>query len=227
MLERAHILIVDDDRRIRALLQSYLREHDYLVSAASSAEEARELMLGLAFDLLIVDVMMPGEGGLAMVEALRGQGVGVPVLMLSALSDTQDKIAGLNSGSDDYLAKPFEPEELLLRIKSLLRRTVAKSVASILVFGDFVLDTSTGLLERRGEPVRLTSREREILKLLGRVPGQALARDDLAEPGGASATRKVDVQINRLRQKIESDQTNPRYLLTMRGAGYALMAEPQ
>ena len=117
--------------------------------------------------------------------------------------------------------------KLLLRIRSLLRRTIVKTAASVLVFGDFVLDTTTGMLEQKGAPVKLTSGEREILKLLGRVPGQALARDDLAQAGGASATRKVDVQINRLRQKIETDQTNPRFLVTMRGAGYALMAEPQ
>jgi len=228
MSDLPHILVVDDDRRIRALLQSYLRDHGYLVSVAASAEEARALMQGLAFDVLVVDVMMPGEGGLALVSGLRAQGQMVPVLMLSALSDTSDKIAGLATGSDDYLGKPFEPEELLLRLKSLLRRYGAQPKANgSLKFGEFVFHLASTSLDQNGVAVRLTSREREIMKLLCSKPGEPVGRDALAEGGTVSATRKVDVQINRLRQKIEADPTNPRYLVTMRGAGYALMAEPQ
>jgi two-component system, OmpR family, phosphate regulon response regulator OmpR len=227
MGELPHILVVDDDRRIRALLQSYLRDHGYLVSVAASAEEAKVLMEGLAFDLLIVDVMMPGEGGLALVSGLRARRQNVPVLMLSALSESSDKIAGLATGSDDYLAKPFEPEELLLRLKSLLRRSGAIANASAaLRFGEFVFHVASNSLDRSGVAVRLTSREREILKLLCLKPGEPVGRDALAEGGGETATRKVDVQINRLRQKIEADPANPRHLVTMRGAGYALMAEP-
>ena len=227
MAELPHILVVDDDRRIRALLQSYLREHGYRVSAAASSEEAKGLMAGLAFDLLIVDVMMPGEGGLALVSGLRAREQNVPVLMLSALSESADKIAGLATGSDDYLAKPFEPEELLLRLKSLLRRSAAKPMAfQSLKFGDFVFNLANSNLDQNGAPIRLTSREREILKLLCARPGEPVGRDELAEDGDLSATRKVDVQINRLRQKIEVDPANPRHLVTMRGAGYALMAEP-
>lgn len=227
MPETPHILVVDDDRRIRALLQSYLRDHDYRVSVAASSEEARGLMAGLSFDLLIVDVMMPGEGGLALVTALRGSGQNVPVLMLSALSESSHKIAGLATGSDDYLAKPFEPEELLLRLKSLLRRSGGKPKAhAALKFGDFVFNLANNNLDENGVAVRLTSREREILKLLCAKPGEPIGRNALAEGGSESATRKVDVQINRLRQKIETDPANPRHLVTMRGAGYALMAEP-
>ncbi len=227
MAELPHILVVDDDRRIRALLQSYLREHGYRVSVAASSEEAKGLMAGLAFDLLIVDVMMPGEGGLALVSGLRAREQNVPVLMLSALSESSDKIAGLATGSDDYLAKPFEPEELLLRLKSLLRRSAAKpKTFHSLKFGDFVFNLANSNLDQNGAPIRLTSREREILKLLCSKPGEPVGRDELAEDGDLSATRKVDVQINRLRQKIEVDPANPRHLVTMRGAGYALMAEP-
>ncbi len=185
------------------------------------------MMDGLAFDLLIVDVMMPGQGGLALVSGLRAKGQDVPVLMLSALSESADKIAGLATGSDDYLAKPFEPEELLLRMKSLLRRSNPKPKANLaLRFGKFQFNATTSSLDEKGVAVRLTSREREILRLLCSKPGEAVSRDVLAEGGGESATRKVDVQINRLRQKIEEDPANPRYLITMRGAGYALMAEP-
>lgn len=227
MGEIPHILVVDDDRRIRALLQSYLRDHSYLVSAAASAEEARGLMQGLAFDLLIVDVMMPGDGGLALVAGLRARGEDVPVLMLSALSESADKIAGLATGSDDYLAKPFEPEELLLRLKSLLRRSPSRPRANLaLRFGKFQFNVANSSLDENGVAVRLTSREREILRLLCSKPGEPVGRDQLAEGGGELATRKVDVQINRLRQKIEEDPANPRHLVTMRGAGYALMAEP-
>ena len=227
MGDAPHILVVDDDRRIRALLQSYLRDHGYLVSVAASAEEAKGLTEGLSFDLLIVDVMMPGEGGLSLVSGLRRQGHSVPVLMLSALSDPSDKIAGLARGSDDYLGKPFEPEELLLRLKSLLRRSGAKPKAAVsLKFGDIVFNLASTNLDQNGVAVRLTSREREILKLLCAKPGEPIGRDALAEGGGESATRKVDVQINRLRQKIEADPANPRHLVTMRGFGYALMAEP-
>jgi two-component system phosphate regulon response regulator OmpR len=164
---------------------------------------------------------------LALVSGLRAKEMNVPVLMLSALSEGPDRIAGLAMGSDDYLAKPFEPEELLLRLKSLLRRSGGRQKANMaLKFGSFVFNLASNSLEENGTAVRLTSREREILKLLCSKPGEPIRRDELAEGGSESATRKVDVQINRLRQKIEADPANPRYLVTMRGAGYALMADP-
>ena len=219
-----HILIVDDDRRIRELLQSFLRDHHYLTSLAASASDARAMMQGLSFDLLIVDVMMPGETGTDFVAALRRKGGQVPVLMLSALTEPPERIAGLAAGSDDYLGKPFETEELLLRMKSLLRRSlpVAETPRDI-VFGEFSFDAASGLLHQKDMLVKLTSRERDILRILASRPGDTFSRLDLAQSGSDDATRSVDVQVNRLRQKIEADPANPRFLQTVRGQGYALM----
>jgi two-component system, OmpR family, phosphate regulon response regulator OmpR len=226
MSEQHHILVVDDDRRIRELLKSYLQDSNYRVSVAASGEEARRYLQGLAFDLLILDVMMPGESGLALVQALRGERVDVPVLMLSALSDPRDRIAGLSSGSDDYLAKPFEPQELLLRIQSLLRRASPKSSGPKPVkFGACIFDPKLGEFMRSGAAIKLTSRERDILRLLSQKPGEAFSRMQLAQSGTEENERSVDVQINRLRQKIEEDPANPKYLQTLRGAGYALFVD--
>jgi two-component system, OmpR family, phosphate regulon response regulator OmpR len=226
VIDNLHILIVDDDKRIRELLRAYLSENNYIVSVAASAAEARERMRGIAFDLLILDVMMPGETGLALISQLRDDGFAAPVLMLSALSEGPDRIAGLQSGSDDYLSKPFEPQELLLRLKSLLRRAgpVAEVVRDV-AFGSCIFNPISGELQRNGEQVRLTSREKDILRLLVKKPGQALSRLQLAQTGGEESARSVDVQINRLRQKLEVDPANPRFLQTVRGAGYALFVE--
>ncbi len=224
MDERAHILVVDDDRRIRELLKSYLAENGFRVTVAESAKAARERMRGLAFDLIVLDIMMPGESGIALTQSLRGGAAAVPILMLSALSDTGDRIAGLAAGSDDYLAKPFEPRELLLRIRNLLRRAApaAAEEKSDVRFGGCTFNLQRGELRRDGDPIRLTSREKELLRLLARRPGQPVARDELAAPGVADSARSIDVQINRLRRKIESDPANPVYLQTIRGSGYAL-----
>ena len=202
MDEARHILVVDDDRRIRELIKSYLVENGFFVSVAGTAEEARERMRGLTFDLLVLDIMMPGETGLALTKSLRSEGRDLPVLMLSALADTDDRIAGLASGSDDYLAKPFEPRELLLRIKNLLRRAgVAKPAKTDVRFGGF--------------------------RMLSHKTGTPLSRLELSQPGSEESARSVDVQINRLRQKIESDPANPVYLQTVRGAGYALYVDEE
>jgi two-component system phosphate regulon response regulator OmpR len=229
MAERHHILVVDDDARLRTLLQNFLSAQGYRVSVAASAAAARRVMQGLSFDALVLDVMMPGESGLALVESLRGDsslGAGrIPVLMLSALSEAKDRIAGLTSGSDDYLAKPFEPAELLLRLKNLLRRNDnAAADAQVFEFGPFSFQIMLGELRRGQDILRLTSGEKEILRLLVRAQGLPLSRDALAQGGGlAQGTRKIDVQINRLRQKIEKDPANPRYLQTVRGMGYVLI----
>jgi two-component system phosphate regulon response regulator OmpR len=218
-----HILVIDDDRRIRELLQSYLSENGFRVTLAANAKSAREAMRGLAFDLLILDVMMPGETGRAFAEFLRGDGTEVPILMLSALSDTEDRIAGLTAGSDDYLPKPFEPRELLLRVQNLLRR-VASSAESRneARFGDCLFNLARGELRRSGDPVKLTTRERELMRILVQRAGQPVPRSELAGEGGEENARTVDVQINRLRQKIEEDPSNPIYLQTIRGTGYTL-----
>jgi two-component system phosphate regulon response regulator OmpR len=221
MNEKPHILVVDDDRRIRQLLQSFLVEHGFRVTVAGTAAEARERRRGMVFDLLVLDIMMPGESGLALTESLRRDNDRVPVLMLSALADTGDRIAGLSTGSDDYLAKPFEPRELLLRINNLLRRAPPAGREEVR-FGVFMFNPARGELRRNGELVHLTSREKHFLRLLSSRAGQAVSRGELAQPGSEESARSVDVQINRLRQKIEDDPSNPVFLQTVRGTGYVL-----
>lgn len=226
MNETPHILVVDDDHRIRELLQSYLRENGFRITAAGTAKEARERMRGLEFDAAVVDVMMPGESGLEFTRALREERRGIPILVLSALTDTGDRIGGLEAGGDDYLGKPFEPRELVLRIRNLLKRSGWKGSAVITVrFGEFEFNPQRGELLRDGRPVRLTTRERDFLRLLSRQPGEAVSRDEFSQPGSEQSARAVDVQINRLRQKIEPDPANPVFLQTVRGAGYCLMAD--
>jgi two-component system, OmpR family, phosphate regulon response regulator OmpR len=215
-----HILVVDDDRRIRELLSSYLTGKGFRVTAAESARLARERMRGMTFDLLVLDVMMPGESGLDLVRSLRAAADGVPVLILSALAESGDRINGLSSGSDDYLAKPFEPAELLLRIQSILRRQ-PRSGPSEARFGPCTFNAERGELRRGDELVRLTSRERDLMRLFVHKAGQTLSREELAH-GPSEGARSIDVQINRLRRKIEDDPTYPVYLQTVRGAGYIL-----
>ena len=220
-----HILVVDDDRRIRGLIQSFLVENGFRISAAASAADAREQMRIMAFDLVVLDIMMPGETGLSLTQSLRAAGNTVPVLMLSALAEAPDRIAGLETGSDDYLTKPFEPRELLLRIRGLLRRQEQPSRRPAEVtFGLYVFHLQRGELRKGAELVRLTSREREFLKTLAANAGTPVPRGDLAPEASEEGARSVDVQINRLRQKIEDDPSNPVHLLTVRGTGYVLNA---
>jgi two-component system phosphate regulon response regulator OmpR len=218
-----HILVVDDDRRLRQLLKTYLAENGFRVSAAANAAEARAHLQGLVYDLIVLDIMMPGESGLSLTQSLRETNSTVPILMLSALADTGDRIDGLAAGSDDYLSKPFEPRELLLRIQNLLRRAapVAKAPREVR-FGVFTFNSQRGELRKEGELVRLTTRERDFLRLLAARAGEPVTRAELAQPGAEDSARSVDVQINRLRQKIETDPSSPVYLQTVRGAGYVL-----
>lgn len=222
-----HILVVDDDRRIRELLASYLKANGFLVTTAANAAEARKSLVGLMFDVIVLDVMMPGEDGKAFAADLRQQGNSVPILMLSARTDSQDRIQGLTAGSDDYLGKPFEPEELVLRLRNLVRRTPAapQRVRSVR-FGDWVFELESGVLARDGQVTKLTGREKEILRLLAATPGQAVARATLQPENVDEAARAIDVQMTRLRQKIEKDPASPIHLQTVRGQGYCLFAEP-
>jgi two-component system, OmpR family, phosphate regulon response regulator OmpR len=223
MDDAPHILVVDDDARLRMLLQNYLAANGFRVSVAASALLARQMMQGLSFDACILDVMMPGETGLTFVKSLRGAAKDIPVLMISALSESADRISGLSSGSDDYLPKPFEPEELLLRLRNLLRRSnAAKPRDEAVRFGLFEFDVQLGELRKADLVLRLTTVERDILRILVKSNGQVVSRLALTQDSAEIATRKVDVQINRLRQKIENDPTNPRYLQTVRGVGYVL-----
>ncbi|MEX2519460.1 MAG: response regulator [Paracoccaceae bacterium] len=225
----AHILVVDDDQRIRTLLKQYLIKHGYLVTEARDAAHARRILAGLSFDLLIVDVMMPGEDGFSLTAAVRRM-VESPILLLTARGETADRITGLEAGADDYLPKPFEPRELLLRVSAILRRAAIVPARDeppkTLALGDTRYDISRGELWHGEERVRLTSTEAALMRVFARAPNEALSRGRLVEELGGAAggaqERAVDVQITRLRRKIESDPKNPRYLQTVRGEGYML-----
>lgn len=227
--DTGHVLVIDDDRRLRALLSSYLRKNGYRVSAAASAAQARACLKGLSFDLLVLDVMMPGEDGLTFAADLRKTST-LPILMLTARAEADDRVRGLEIGVDDYLVKPFEPRELLLRIGSILRRARPPAPAHtpappIVRFGPFNFSVERGELRNQDEIIRLTEREREMLRLLCAATGSSVSRESLAGSGAAANERTVDVQINRLRRKIERDPANPSYLQTVRGAGYRLVAD--
>jgi two-component system, OmpR family, phosphate regulon response regulator OmpR len=224
-LSAHHILVIDDDTRIRELLRDFLATQNYRVSLAANAAEARAFLQGMTIDLAILDVMMPGETGLSLLADLRARGMDFPVLMLSALGDTDDRITGLSAGSDDYIAKPFDPRELLLRIASLLRRSAKTDAPELVQFGAFEFNLERGELRQGSEIIRLTTRERDLLRMLAANGGEPLSRQDLAGDIAGETARAVDVQINRLRQKIEMDPANPIYLQTVRGEGYALLVD--
>jgi two-component system phosphate regulon response regulator OmpR len=218
-----HLLLVDDDSRIRTLLSRYLGEHGFRVTSAADAADARRRLGGLAFDLLIVDVMMPGESGMELTRSLR-ETMNVPILMLTARVETENRIQGLEFGADDYLAKPFEPRELVLRINNILRRGAppARPLVELVSFGPFTFHRERLELKRSGETVHLTDRERQIMAIFAAKPGDTVPRTALMTGEGAAGERTVDVQINRLRRKIETDPANPIYLQTVRGIGYRL-----
>ncbi len=222
--DAAHLLLVDDDRRIRDLLSRYLQREGYRVTTARNATEARAKLDGLTFDLLILDVMMPGETGFELAKAVRKNSE-VPILMLTARAETESRINGLEIGADDYMAKPFEARELSLRIANILKRaqpTPAPPPESVR-FGPFVFHISRGELRRGDELIHLTDREKDILRLLAASPGETVPRLSLAGNGAAAGERAVDVQVNRLRRKIESDPANPLFLQAVRGIGYRLL----
>ncbi len=220
-----HLLVIDDDDRLRRLLTRFLSERGYRVTAAKDAAEARAKLGGLAFDLLIVDVMMPGQSGVDFLAEMRRTSK-VPALMLTAMGETEDRIKGLEAGADDYLAKPFEPRELLLRINAILRRVQPPAPSGGLVrFGDFSFDPVRAELKRGDEPVSLTSGEAALLRVFAQRPGVTVSRAELAERSGGSEGRGIDVQITRLRRKIESDPRAPRHLQTVWGEGYVLWAD--
>ena len=221
-----HILVVDDDRRLRELLRKYLSEHGYLVTTAEDAAAARARLEGLSFDLLVLDVMMPGESGLELTASLRRTG-DVPILLLTAMSEADDRIAGLERGADDYLAKPFEPRELRLRIDAILRRAGPPPAPQPVVrFGAFTFAVDREELRRDDEPVRLTSGEAALLKVFALHAGTTVTRERLGhETKLGLNSRTIDVQIARLRRKIEPDPKTPRYLQTVWGAGYVLRVD--
>jgi len=218
-----HLLVVDDDARLRELLRRYLSDSGFRVTVAADAAEARERLAGFAFDLIVLDVMMPGESGLDLTGALRAERR-VPVLLLTAMAEPEDRVNGLERGADDYLSKPFEPRELVLRIRNILQRgPAAGAAADELRFGGFRFDPARSELFRGGDIVHLTAAEAGLLSILAQKAGEAVSREELSEAAQFSGNvRNVDVQITRLRRKIERDPRYPRYLQTVRGTGYAL-----
>ncbi|BCG78745.1 MULTISPECIES: response regulator [Mesorhizobium] len=221
-----HLLVVDDDTRIRNLLKQYLTENGFRVTVAGNAGEARRKLAGLDFDLLVLDVMMPGESGVDLTKSLRAE-KNVPILMLTALSETDSRISGLEAGADDYLPKPFDPRELILRINNILRRGGPATTPKVeqLVFGPYTFQIARRELKRGGEALKLTDREQEILAIFAARAGETIPRHELVGDDSEVGERTIDVQINRLRRKIERDPSNPVWLQTVRGIGYRLSVE--
>jgi two-component system phosphate regulon response regulator OmpR len=228
----AHILVVDDDARLRALLQRFLTEQGFRVSTAENAATARAALADMAFDLLVLDVMMPGESGLELTAALRAEGQEVPILMLTARGAPDDRIAGLEQGVDDYLAKPFDPRELALRIRTILRRatpapTAPQSLAPMQI-GNRWFDIERAELRGPDGIIRLTGGEAALMQALARRAGEILSREDIGEALGTpdAGERAIDVQVTRLRRKVEPDPREPRFIQTIRHRGYVLRAGP-
>jgi two-component system phosphate regulon response regulator OmpR len=222
-----HLLVVDDDKRIRSLLSRFLTGEGYRISTANSAADARAMLEGLSFDLLILDVMMPGETGFQLAQSIR-KSSNVPILMLTARDEKASRIEGLEIGADDYVGKPFEPRELSLRIANILKRARPPSTppAESIRFGPFVFHFARKELRRGDEIIHLTDRERTMLTVLTANPGETVPRLSLAPNGAAANERAVDVQVNRLRRKIERDPANPQFIQTIRGIGYRLLVTP-
>lgn len=238
--DQPHILVVDDDDRLRDLLTRYLGENGFVVSAARDAQEARASMAGLQFDLIVLDVLMPGEKGVDLARSLRDEGATVPILLLTALSETEDRISGLEAGADDYLAKPFEPRELVLRIEAILRRFAHlpetddaendSDANDVVQFGAFQFDLTRMTLQSGDDHIYLTTAEQALLAALAKRRGQTTSREQLHRliSGNATdpaASRSIDVQVTRLRRKFEEDPKQPRYLQTVRGRGYVLYTD--
>ncbi|MDR3373956.1 MAG: response regulator transcription factor [Ancalomicrobiaceae bacterium] len=223
-----HLLVVDDDNRIRSLLNRFLGEQGFRVSVAASAEEARRKMEAFDFDLLVLDVMMPGESGMDLARAIRASS-SVPILMLTARAEIESRIRGLEIGADDYVPKPFDPRELVLRINNILKRgqsaAASRPRGNEVRFGPFAYDIERAELKRGDEVIRLTDREKQLMKMFAERPGDTIPRHEIVGTDNAFGDRTADVQMNRLRRKIETDPANPIYLQTVRGVGYRLQTD--
>jgi two-component system phosphate regulon response regulator OmpR len=225
MLSVHHILVVDDDTRIRDLLSRFLKDQGYFVTTAKHAAEAREKLASHIFNLLIIDIMMPDETGTELTKSLR-KTMTTPILMLTAMGEVEDRISGLSSGADDYLAKPFEPRELLLRIQNIINRTTPSPASnSVIRFGPFTFDPITNTLTKHAAPIALTSNESQLLTILCHHLGKVVPREIFVNMAGGISERSIDVQITRLRNKIEDNPKKPLYLKTIRSQGYVLYGE--
>ena len=220
----AHILVVDDDKGIRSLVKKYLSENQYLVNTASSAEDAFEKIKIIKFDLIILDIMMPGKNGLEFIEEHKSN-INTPIILLTAKGDADERVAGLEIGADDYLPKPFEPKELVLRIKNILNKTKTIEQKRIVEFSNIKIDLNKLLIQKESEEFKINNTEKIILERMINNPGKTFSREDIGKLINIDKERSVDVIITRLRKKIELDPKNPKFLQTLRGSGYVLWIE--
>ena len=221
---RAHILIVDDDDRIRELVKQYLEENNYLISSANSAEDAEKKINLIKFDLIVLDIMMPGQSGLDFTNKNKKK-IATPIILLTAKGEASDRIEGLEVGADDYLAKPFEPKELLLRIKNILEKTQLKEQKRVVNFSNINIDLNKLLIVKDSKEFKINSTEKKILEKMINSPGQTFTREEIGNLINLDKERSIDVIITRLRKKIEKDPKNPKFLQTIRGEGYVLWIE--
>ena len=220
----AHILVVDDDNGIRSLVKQYLNTHDFLVTTSSSAEDAEEKISIIKFDLIVLDIMMTGKSGLEFIKDNKSK-IDIPIILLTARGDAMDRVGGLQIGADDYLAKPFEPKELVLRIKNILNKTQKNDQRRIIKFDNIKIDLNKLLIIRNKDEFKINNTEKIILEKMINNPGEAFSREDIGKLIELDKERSIDVIITRLRKKIESDPKNPKYLQTLRGVGYVLWVE--
>ena len=219
-----HILVVDDDDRIRELVKEYLEENNFLVTTAIDAFDAKKKLDIIKFDILILDIMMPGKSGLSLTEEIKKTNQ-IPIILLTAKGDAMDRIHGLETGADDYIGKPFEPKELLLRIQNILRKTQKPSLPNEIYIGNVLLNLKKLRIKKNKKTIKINPKEKKVLEKMLEVPGKVFSRDDIGKIISISKERSIDVMITRLRQKIESNPKNPKYLQTIRGSGYALWIE--
>jgi len=224
MNENSHILIVDDDNRIRELIKEYLEEKNFIVSTANDAEEASEKIKLVNFEIIVLDIMMPGESGLALTKKLR-KNISTPIILLTAKGEIDDRIIGLESGADDYLVKPFSPKELLLRINNILKKTKEETLEEKIKIGENLLNLKKMIVEKNGKTIKLNGTEKKLLEKMIFSKGKTFSREEIGKIINISKERSVDVMITRLRQKLEHDPKNPQYLQTVRGSGYVLWIE--
>ena len=221
---KAHILVVDDDDRIRDLVKQYLNENNYLVTTAISAEDAQNKVNIIKFDLIVLDIMMPGKSGLTFTTENKNK-LYTPIILLTAKGEPEERVHGLEIGADDYLAKPFEPKELALRIKNILNKTKSKNIKRLIEFGNVKVDLSKHLILKGEKEFKINNTEKTILEVMINSPGKSFSRDEIGKIINLEKERSIDVIITRLRKKIELDPKNPKYLQTLRGEGYVLWIE--